>query len=242
MTVPAASKILDIIEAFARERRPMSVSALASATGIPVSSCHGLVKTLEERGYIFELKHQRGFYPTKLLEKRVDEIAKHNPLPLWVLPALEKIRDQSNETVLFGKLVNGAVLYIEVVESKQYVRYIVQVGDIRPLYASAVGKALLAGLEESARMAIINRLKFVQYNEQTISSKQQLIDHLNEWSPKGWFMTDGDYLDGVNAVAVSIVIEGELYGCAIAGPTHRIEENLEKHVQLIKSFGPHLAE
>jgi IclR family transcriptional regulator, acetate operon repressor len=240
MTVPAASRILDIIEAFARERRPMSVSALASATGIPVSSCHGLVKTLEERGYVFEVKSQGGFYLTKLLANQLSAISNYDPLPPWVAPALETIRDRSNETILFAKLVNAAALYIEVFESKQYVRYIVKVGDIRPLYASAAGKALLASLDDKTRMAIIDRIKFTKYTERTISDKQELIAHLQEWTPKGWFISREDYLEEVHAVAVPIVIGGEHYACAIAGPAHRIEENLDEHVKLIKSFGPNL--
>ena len=58
MTVPAAARTLDIFEVFARERRPLSVSGLAKATNMPLSSCHGLIKTLEARGYLVESKSQ----------------------------------------------------------------------------------------------------------------------------------------------------------------------------------------
>lgn len=240
MTVPAASRTLDLIEAFARERRPMSISALANATGIPVSSCHGLIKTLEQRGYVFELKNQGGFYPTKLLANQVADIGHYDPMPAWVLPALTALRDRSNETILFAKLVNAAALYIEVLESTQSVRFIVQVGDIRPLYASAAGKALLASLDQPSRTAIIDHLKFVRHTPSTITTRDELIAHLKKSEADGWFVSREDYIAGVNAVAISILIGGEHYACAIAGPSHRIEANLDAHVTLLKSFGPEM--
>lgn len=241
MTVPAAHRTLDIIEAFARAKRPLTVSALAAATGIPMSSCHGLVKTLESRGYLFELKEQGGFYFTKQLARQAADIGAYDPLPAWIAPALTAVRDRCNETVVLGKLVDGTVLYVEVLESKQSVRYILQVGDIRPLHASAVGKALLASLSEARRLALIERMKLTRYNDRTIVSKTALIEHIEEGARRGWFGTRAEYQDEVNAVAVPVMLGGEHYACGIAGPSHRMEENQADHIRLIQSFGPALA-
>lgn len=238
MTVPAASRTLDLIEAFARERRPMTVSALANVMGLPVSSCHGLVKTLEERGYLIEMKGQGGFYFTKRLAHRAAEIGGYDPLPSWVLPALAAMQERCNETVLLAKLVNDSATYVEVMESTRSVRYIVEVGDVRPLYASAVGKALLASVPEDQRAAIVDRMKFVKHSARTITSKSALLAHLKESAAKGWFMTEAEYLDEVTAIAVPLTIGGEHYACGMAGPSNRMKASLAAHVKLIKSFGP----
>src|SRR3989304_2727868 len=67
MHVKTAGRPLDLFEAFAREGKPLSLSQLARAINAPVSSCFGIVRTLQARGYLYEVKARGGFYPTKLL-------------------------------------------------------------------------------------------------------------------------------------------------------------------------------
>ncbi len=236
MTVPAAARTLDLIEAFARERRPMTVSALAKATGMPVSSCHGLIKTLQDRGYLLEVAAQGGYYFTKALAHRATEIGAYDPLPSWVVPALSAIRDRCNETVLLAKLVDSVAVYVEVLESARSVRYIAKVGDRRPLYASAVGKTLLASLPEDRRAAIIDSLRYVKRSTRTLASKAAVISDLRKGLARGWFMTRGEYLEDVTAVAVPVMLGGEHFACGIAGPSSRMEGELAAHVKWINRF------
>lgn len=236
MTVPAAARTLDLIEVFARERRPMTVSMLANATGMPISSCHGLVKTLQDRGYLLKVTAQGGYYFTKALAHRAADIGEYDPLPSWVVPALVAIRDRCNETVLLAKLVEPVAVQVEVQESPQSVRYNAKVGDRVPLYASAVGKALLASLPEDQRLAIINRLTFVKSSSHTLTSKAALLADLNQGSARGWFRTHGEYLEDMAAVALPVTVDGEHFACGIAGPTNRMESKIAAHVKLIQRF------
>lgn len=236
MTVPAAARTLDIIEAFARERRPMTVSALAKATGMPVSSCHGLVKTLQDRGYLLEVAAQGGYYFTKALAHRATDIGAYDPLPSWVVPALVAIRDRCNETVLLAKLVHSVAVYVEVLESAQSVRYIAKVGDKRPLYASAVGKALLASVPDDRRRTIIDSLRFVKRSTHTLASKSAVVSDIRKGLDRGWFMTRGEYLEDVTAVAVPFMLGGEHFACGIAGPSNRMESKTAAYVKLIERF------
>jgi IclR family acetate operon transcriptional repressor len=237
MSVPAASRTLDLIEAFARERRPMTVSALSKAMGVPISSCHGLVKTLEERGYLIEMRDQGGYYFTKLLTQQASRIGGYDPLPAWTIPALAAIRDECNETVVLAKLSDGVATYIEVMESEQSVRYIVKVGDSRPLYASAVGKALLTAFPENKRTEMIDRMELVRHSSATLVSKAALNEDLKKSAARGWSMTQGEFFEDVDAVAVPVVLGGQYYACGIAGPSSRMRGNVAAHVKLLKSFG-----
>jgi IclR family acetate operon transcriptional repressor len=239
MTVPAAARTLDLIEAFARERRPMTVSALAKATGMPVSSCHGLVKTLQDRGYLLEVAAQGGYYFTKALAHRATDIGAYDPLPSWVVPALVAIRDRCNETVLLAKLVHSVAVYVEVLESAQSVRYIAKVGDRRPLYASAVGKALLASVPDARRATIIDGLRFVKRSSHTLASKSAVVSDIRRGLDRGWFMTRGEYLEDVTAVAVPFMLGGEHFACGIAGPSNRMESKTAAYVKLIERFARH---
>lgn len=236
MTVPAASRVLDLIEVFSKRRRPMSVSALAKAMALPASSCHGLVKTLEDRGYLVNLKDRGGYYFTKRLEQHATRIGGFNPLPPWVLPQLESVRDKADETALLAKLSGSSAVYIEVLESEQSVRYIAQVGDLRPLYASAAGKALLGALEPQERAALLDRMTLLERNPNTIVSRDVLEKDLAESAARGWYLSKGEFLPDVTAVSAPLRIDEELYSVVVAGPSERMQPRIEQHVASVTSF------
>jgi DNA-binding IclR family transcriptional regulator len=236
MTVPAVSRTLDLIEAFSQVRRPMTVSALAKLLNLPTSSCHGIVKTLEERGYLVDLKKQGGYYFTKRFQMHAQRIAAYDPLPDWLHPAMGVLRDTAGETVLLAKLADQRAVYLEVFESGQSVRYIAQVGDTRPLHASAAGKALLGGLPPDQRNAMIQEMDLARHNEKTLGSADELRANIEQGIARGWFLTEGEYLSEVTALAVPLMVGNELYAVVIAGPGIRLGNRLNTLSELLLDF------
>ena len=214
----------------------MTVTMLAKILDIPASSCHGLVKTLEDRGYLTNLKEQGGYYFTKRLEQHALRIAGFSPLPGWVLPALEQIRDEAEETALLAKQSGLSAVYVEVLESAQSIRYIAQVGDLRPLYASAAGKSLLGAMPLDEREAMLDRIPLLKRNSSTIVTRQALNADLAESIQRGWFLTRGEFIPDVTAVGAPVTLSGETYAVVVAGPSARMDACLEKHVKLIARF------
>ena len=60
-------RTLDVFEVFAQQKRPLSLTELVRQLDIPVSSCHDVVRALEERGYLYEVRPRGGYYPTSRL-------------------------------------------------------------------------------------------------------------------------------------------------------------------------------
>jgi IclR family acetate operon transcriptional repressor len=236
MTVPAATRVLDLIEAFAKHRHPMTVSSLARVLRIPMSSCHGLVKALEQRGYLVNRSAEGGYYFSKALELHAASIAGYNPLPAWVLPALEAMRDAAGETTLLAKLSGSSAMYVEVLESAQSVGYIAQPGDIRPLYASAAGKALLGGMSAARREKLLTEIPLLKRNQHSLRSREALERDLAKSARRGWYMTRGEFLPGVTAVATPITLNDELYAIVIAGPSVRVGRQIPRLVSLVVGF------
>lgn len=156
--VKTAARTLDVFEVFAQARAPLSLSELARRLGIPLSSCHALVRTLQGRGYIYVLDRQRLIYPTRRLAVVAQAIAASDPLLERIGPLLAGLRDATGETVLLGKRDGDVVRYLEVVEGTHTIRYTASLGEAKPLHASVIGKALLAAMPEAARLALLRRL------------------------------------------------------------------------------------
>ncbi len=233
MNVKTAGRTLDLFEAFAREGKPLSLSQLARAIDAPVSSCFGIVRTLEARGYLYEVKARGGFYPTRLLFEQARIIASHDPLAERFVPLLEKLRDQTGETVLLSKRLDRQAVYLVVLDSLHSIRYSPKVGEFRPLHASASGKALLGSLTPVLRNEMLSGMKLPRVTSRTITSRAALEADLEQGRARGWYVTHGETVADLMAVAVAVTLSGETYSVALAGPMHRMDSALKRYAKLL---------
>lgn len=228
-----AQRALDIFAAFAQEQRPLSVSELARLLKIPGSTCHGLVKSLEQLGYLAETQRVRGYYPTRLLLQHTTMIARYDPVPALVQPILADIRDEAGETIVFGKRQRHQAVYVDVLTSAAGLRHMVSPGDTRPLYACAIGKALLSVMEPEERARMLARFDFKPVTANTRVNARQLNADIDKGAARGWFVSDGEYTEGVMAIAVPVLVDGQYYGLVITGPQPRMRKNLSAQVELM---------
>ena len=236
MDVKTAVRTLDLFEAFTGECKPLSLSDIARAIGAPVSSCFGLVKTLEKRGYLYSFGAKRAFYPTRKMLENVRRIAVHDPLADLARPVLEALSEKSGETVLFARRAGERVVYVDVVESAHKIRYTAQAGEFFPIHCSATGKAILATLPEAECAEILAHLKLERVTPSTVTRKGALLKELALSRGRGWFVNRGEHIEDVMAVAVPVRVHGEVCALGVAGPIQRIEGRIEKHLKALRAL------
>lgn len=222
MTVRSADRTLGIFEAFEAEGRPMPLSRLAAQAGIPVSSCHGLVGTLLKRGYLYSVARTREIYPTRRLLDVARTIVANDPFLEWLRPRLAELRDRTRETVIVGKRQGDAVLYMEVVEGLQTVRYTARPGEYKPLHSSSIGKALLGSLPPERLQEWLDTHAIPRITDHTLTDAAVLRADLEAARTRGYFVTRGENVPDVSAVAVPVLLNTEWLGVAVAGPSHRM--------------------
>ena len=114
--VKTAARTLDLFEAFAKVREPMSLTELARRIGAPISSCHALIRTLQKRGFLYELGPRGPVYPTKRMLEIITAIATYDPILKRLEPVLERLRKATGETVILGKRQGDGIIYLEVLQ------------------------------------------------------------------------------------------------------------------------------
>lgn len=235
MAVRTADRTLDIFESFARRRTPTTVSDLARELSLPTSTCFSLVRTLAERGFLYYLRPRGAFYPTRRLALLADAISQYDPIAQHVLPLLNGLRDATGETVILGKLQGLGVVYLEIVESREVIRYTMQVGAVRQLHASSIGKAILAGLEAEQRERLLARLKYPRLTEHTIRSRSQFERSLAEGRRRGYWTNVGESSRDVMGIAQAVRVFGDVYGIALVGPQSRFDRKLKAYLEALKA-------
>jgi DNA-binding IclR family transcriptional regulator len=107
------------------------------------------------------------------------------------------------------------------------------VGEFRPLHASASGKALLGSLSPVLRNELLSGMKLPRVTSRTITSRSALEADLEQGRARGWYVTHGETVADLMAVAVPVALNGETYSVALAGPMHRMEGALKRHAKLL---------
>jgi IclR family acetate operon transcriptional repressor len=233
VAVTAVERVLDILEAFEKAQKPLSLTDIAELTGMPKSTCHGIVGTLTARGYLYSLTRPRALYPTRRFFDLARTVHEKDPFVERVMPMLERLRDSSRETVILGKRQGDAVIYLQVVESPHSIRYSAKPGEFKPLHSSSIGKALMGSLKEADLRALLAGRPLPAVTGSTLTDEEALIADVLESRRRGYFLTRGENVPDVWAVSAFLSVNSETLAVAIAGPRHRMEANVMEHAQLL---------
>jgi DNA-binding IclR family transcriptional regulator len=222
MDVKTAGRTVELFEIFARARAPLTLSELARALNAPQSSCFNLLRALEARGYLYSVGGNKRVYPTRKLFDLAEAIAGYDPVIPRVEATLAALRDRTHETVILGTRQGEQVIYLAVAEGRQTIRYISRAGELKPMHASAIGKALLMAMPEAERERLVYRLPLAAATARTVTDSERLLADIAAAAARGYAQTEGENVADVMAVACPLRVEAISYAIAVAGPVGRM--------------------
>lgn len=229
--VKTAVRTLEAFEAFGRIQKPLTLSELARTIGVPLSSCHGLIATLRSRGYVYSVGNNRQVYPTRRILDVAEAIVRNDPLLETAAPMLTRLRDDTGETVILGAREGDVVVYLEVIEGLHTIRYSAKPGEMKPLHSSAIGKAMLASLNEADLAKTLSRIALEQITSVTLTDENSLRRDLQKGRARGLFVTRGENVADVMGMASPTTPGGQPLAVALAGPIWRMDETFDSHVE-----------
>ena len=232
-------RALEIFEAFRDARRPLSLSEAARLTDMPISTCHGVFRALEQRGYLY-FGSGRDAYPTRRLWDLAQQINAHDPVARRLETSLAQLRDEVDETIILGVRHGDTVLYLLVLESAQAIRYSSRAGEHKPLYSSAIGKVMLGAMAPADLDDWLRANALRKVTDRTIISAARLKADLADAKARGYYTTHGENVSDVVAIAAPLQIGNSTFGVAIAGPMQRLADReaglAKKLLRFLKSM------
>ncbi|WP_075660805.1 IclR family transcriptional regulator domain-containing protein, partial [Streptomyces acidiscabies] len=143
--IEALARGLEVITAFAPQRPDMSLSEVATATGLARPTARRILLTLEELGYVRSC--DRGYSLTpRVLDLGMAYVGS---LGLWDVarPHMERLVARTNESCSVAQLDGGDIVYVARVAVPKIVTLSVRIGTRFPALQTSLGKVLLAALE-----------------------------------------------------------------------------------------------
>ena len=188
----SSTRAVRLFEAFASVGTPQSLSEISHLLDTPLSTCHGLVRALQDGGYLYAHKSSRQHYPTRRLLQISETIAANDPVAKYFDRHMSTLRDLTAETVILGASQKDTVVYLNVVESPNVIRYSARPGDMKPLHSSALGKLMLGEAPARDREALIGSLSLEAVTDNTLTDLDALRRDLDAAREAGLYITLGE--------------------------------------------------
>jgi DNA-binding IclR family transcriptional regulator len=89
------------------------------------------------------------------------------------------------------------------------------------MHCNSAGKSILSLFSDAEVEAIVDRHGLPARTENTITDRETLFEEIEQIREQGYALNLGEDLEGIHAVGVPLVFEGEVKGAlSIAGPAH----------------------
>ncbi|RRO15721.1 IclR family transcriptional regulator [Saccharopolyspora rhizosphaerae] len=219
--VKSADRALIILELLSRGRHRLS--DIAETLRLPLSSVHGLLGTLVHRGFA-EFDPTTRTYGLGLKAWTVGQgYTGHRDIVGLALPLMERLAQETGETVQLSRLDGIENVYIAIAESPQPMKLVSAVGMRLPAHSVALGKVLLAGLSNDEVAARYADAELERFTDHTITELPDLLVELDQVRHDGCATDDEEYIIGCRCVAVPIRDHaGEVIaGMSVSAPTPR---------------------
>lgn len=227
-TVPAVERAIEILEALDVSRRGMSILEISRKLGIPRSTAHILMLTLEKYGYVSKTQSQRNYMLGMKVYHLGREMMRNQHLPQIALEPMKWLTAKSRLTCHLAVLENGQAVYVQKVEGPGFIRFDTRVGKRTNLHCTSVGKVLLAFSEEAQRKEFFVAQTFARYTRKTITTAQELKAELVRVKNQGYALDDQEEELEVRCLAVPVFNpRGELLAAlSVTGTVGQLPDNM----------------
>jgi DNA-binding IclR family transcriptional regulator len=222
-----AAKIMDYLS----ENPNSSLHNIALNTGLTNSTALKILETLVLIGYVSRDKSKNFRLGAKLIRYANHDIEQIDLVEVS-LPYLEKLQKEIDETIHLGILDNYEILYLNKLEPvHQTIRMSSKVGITRPLYSSAMGKAVLAELSTEQKQQYFKKVPLVPFTEHTITNSIKLGAELKRVKELGVAFDDEEMENDIFCVGTALKKDDEIVGAfSISMPKYRKTDELEQHL------------
>lgn len=216
-------KALSVLEALVHAGRPVTLTELMQATGLPKPSLHRTLSLFEEGGFVQREPAGRAYAVGGRLSALGLAILTHDSVATLRHSILRQLVADVGETCNLAMLRRGEISYLDRIEADWPLRLHLEPGVSVPVHCSASGKLLVALLPTAEREALLQALPLMRFNERTITDRALLAKELDRIVATGYALDNEEYVTGVGCVAVPVRVDDEaIAAVAVHAATARL--------------------
>lgn len=221
----SVQRTLALIEILAAAPNGLGVTELAIRLGTAKSTVHRMLTTLRTADWVrqsdFTERYELTWKPFEIGAR----FARSKGIGEQIGYVLRRLADESRESAKLGVWERQEIVVIYKVDAGESFRMDLHVGTRLPAYCTALGKAVLAALDDRELQSYIAGCDLRPFAKNSITDAAALREDLRAARARGYAVDHGEHHDEVTCVAAPVQdsMGRPVASLSISGPTWRMD-------------------
>jgi DNA-binding IclR family transcriptional regulator len=222
---PILKKAVEIIKLIVKEQKPLGVTDIARSLSISKSTTFGILKSLEEEGFLVKDSLSKKYSTGRTLFELSKKILRTTDVVVTARPYLERLLEMVDETVFLGIREDEAVKLIDVLEPQKEFKISSSLGTHMSLVAGVAGKIFLSAMNNGEVVELLSQKGLRRYTENSIVDMEQFLREVELTRTRGYAVDLEEYMKGIRAVG-ALVYSGHfpVAGIWVVGLTNSLSD------------------
>jgi IclR family transcriptional regulator, pca regulon regulatory protein len=198
----ALARGLRVLEAFNQDRKQLTLSDIARLVDLPRASVRRTLHTLVQLGYAEMDDRLFRLTPRVLTLARAYLLS--NAISDVLQPALERLSEEVDESCSAAVLDGEDIMMIAHASPKRMIPVSAQIGFRLPAVATALGRVLLAALDDRRLDKFLSHVQPKKVTKSTIVDRSELRKAILKARADGYALADQEVEIGFRSIAVPL--------------------------------------
>jgi IclR family transcriptional regulator, acetate operon repressor len=214
---------LEILELFGGDAAELSQTDIAARCGLPMPTIHRLVRTLVAHEFLEPVAGGRNYRAGAAVLKIAGPLIARSDPSAVIRRKLQELSERTGETCNLATLLGASVVYLDGVTGGRMLTPQVTVGLRLSAYNTALGKAMLAELDDAEVVARLGEGPYPRATECSAVDWPALKDRLDVVRENGISVSDEEFEVGLTSLAIALPAQadGSLRAINISLPVSR---------------------
>ncbi len=201
----------------------VALSDLAREVDVPTATTHRILVTLQKHGFVtFDDERQEWMIGIEAYRTGASFLRRNSVLEIG-RPILRRLMQDSGETANLAVPDGSEVVFVGQVETQNPIRAFFPPGARTPMYASGIGKAILAAMNDERLDKALGAADLVSFTANTHLPGSGLQEDLAQIRQRGWSHDHEERYEGMSCIGAAIYNDKAepCAGISVSGPTVR---------------------
>lgn len=197
-------KAIQLLRAFTRDEKKLSLTELHKKTGIGKSSLQRLLSTLVHERFLMKDEETKQYSLGMELFFLGSLVEKNDAFLSVAIPVMERLSKRTRENISINIIDQNERRCIYNIPSQHELSALTYVGNTAPLYAGASAKVLLAFQNDDFIRRYLEHVEFQSITDITVNSTEVLLKDIREIRTAGYAISHGERVKGAMSISVPI--------------------------------------
>lgn len=225
-SIQVLEKAMAVLQCFQKDTPELRIPQLSEKLGIPKPTIHRILVTLERGKFVKKNPDTEAYHLGIGILNLASNLLNSMDVRTIALPVMKQLAKETGENCFLGIYDDGDAVNIHQEQGENILTSYNRIGLRIPAHLSALGKVILANLDQDELEKYLETANFEKRTPNSIASKKEFIDEINAIKANGYAVDDEEFEIGLKCIASPIFnLHGNVTAAiSISGPANRISE------------------